>query len=588
MVGRQAGGGTRREPGEGTPVVQALRQRTRRFAGLRAAQRALARTVHPSELEEANRRGQEILILLQGLHARVESSGGWGPVDPGEFARADGELEELSRHTREVLDGVAIAELRATAPQLVSDSPVEAQGLVDLLLEGPLDSDKSLRTLEFLITLLATEEHGGRRIRAREPSEVTPRLAECCRAWLEEGADPDAERAFLSAAGMLDSAEDIGVVRDRMRGYKEKLGRGLLHPRVLAGAIAYNVAMWNRVADLIAGGRAIDHLAGELLGGAEAGGPASTGAGVGEGPAARPAGRGLFERRGFARLEAALRARITGGEVSDELAERVAVACRVDGLRPFEATAFEAGPEDESARLVRAAVSLGLVLRGADVPDKALDRLGLARAELAGPLARELADQMTVAARKLFADSRYDDAFLLSEVKTRHLTSLAEGGGPGSPSRDGERGAAAASRRRGVLGFDLGLPPGVAAGALLLLALPLLASLLWTAAIPPMKVESVNLSELSPFLASGHQHTMGEHTEFLGRLNHGWDYLPASQRKRVVVELGLALRDRGVDSVVLVDEFGRVHARYEQGSVRLEPVALIGDRAAHSSRAPSP
>jgi hypothetical protein len=82
---------------------------------------------------------------------------------------------------------------------------------------------------------------------------------------------------------------------------------------------------------------------------------------------------------------------------------------------------------------------------------------------------------------------------------------------------------------------------------LLLLVLPALAAL--TVHLFPSQSQTEILAadeigRLSPFLSSGYQRTLGEHTEFVGRLNRGWDYLPSHQRTRVIAELGAELRAR--------------------------------------------
>jgi len=51
-----------------------------------------------------------------------------------------------------------------------------------------------------------------------------------------------------------------------VRRFKSGLGRNILHHRTLRSAVAYNVAMWNRIAEEIDGSRSIEELAGNLIG----------------------------------------------------------------------------------------------------------------------------------------------------------------------------------------------------------------------------------------------------------------------------------------------------------------------------------
>ena len=67
-----------REDAEASSAQAGLQVRVRRFASLRAAQRALGRAVHPTELEQANRLGRSILMELGAL--RGQGSGFRGVV----------------------------------------------------------------------------------------------------------------------------------------------------------------------------------------------------------------------------------------------------------------------------------------------------------------------------------------------------------------------------------------------------------------------------------------------------------------------------------------------------------------------------
>jgi hypothetical protein len=412
-----------------------------------------------------------------------------------------------------------------------------------------------------------------------EPCEVTHRLREIARQRLASASAEDliAEKTFSSASNMLHAQDDLGLLRDRVRRYKEAIGARILHPTTLAAAVTYNVAMWNQVSDLIEVSRCIDHLADELLGihGAEdAGEPEREPAAGTEAPGARA----LLASPAFARLEAAIRSRLGGAMVSDAAAERVAAACRFDGLLPAEAAAFSADAGDEAACLVRRAVVLGRVLREGPALGAPLRALGLDPDLLVGACASELRAEMTALARRLFAESSYDEAFRLSESKTRNLAAL--------PAADdaARAGRAAMPRARGgAPGLDLGLPSGLAWVLLLLLGLPLLAALLWSSGPRVSMLSSSDLDRLSPFLRSGHRSVLGERTEFVGVLGPAWDYLEPRQRLRVTAEIGGALRERGVDDVVLVDRFERVQARYENG-----PVLEDAGRAALRPHAPLP
>jgi hypothetical protein len=391
---------------------------------------------------------------------------------------------------------------------------------------------------------------------------VTHRLRELGRDRLARNADDDldAERTFSNASMNLHATDDLGPMRDRMRRLKEDLGPAILQPRVLSASVSYNVAMWNRIADLIDGSRSIDELMSELLGvdpveeEPEAVEPV-------ERPPEDAGARAVLDSLAFARLVDAVRARVTRRSIADDAAMRCARAFRLEGLRPAEVEAFEADEEDESARLVRAAVVLGLAARQPWDLDEPLDAVGLDAELLQTACMQELAETVSARAQKLFADGRHDDAFRLSEVRTRYLGSLLGGGSGGAEAQ-----ARAARRQRaGGFRFTLGLPPDLLAVVVMLLALPLLVSVLWSPEGRSELISDQELAEISPFLESGRQIALGERTDFEGRVSRGWDYLTPEQRLRVTREVGMALAARGIDGVILRDAWDRVHARYEAG-----------------------
>lgn len=547
-----------------------LHSRVRRFASLRAAQRALGRAVHPSELEQANRLGRSILIALEGLKGQGGGFRGALP-EPAALARVDEMLDEAARHIRDTLNRLPIPELRSALKDLSGERLVEAQGLIDLLLEAGLPDSDGLRMLEYLVTLASSEDRHGRRVVVREPAKLSERLRELSGelAQRDEGDPLEAERLISQATVRLHDDGDLGGVRDRMRALKEEIGEGVFHPRVLSASVSYNVAMWNRVADLLEGSRSIDLLAGDLFAEspelAEVATPERE-----EAPEPRASARDLLASPGFVRLVAAVGARLRGGSVNDAPADRCAVAASREGLRPGEVEVFDRSADaDEVAELARAAIVVGLVLRNAAALEEPLAELDLDPDRLRDEAAAGLADELANSSRKLFEQGRHQLAFLLSEVRSRHLAELL-GSALGGPL---------AAPRRAPGGPDLaGLLSGPRAGALAalatLFALALVVSLLWSPGHRSDAFSRAQLAELSPFLESGYRNTLGETQEFVGSLTPAWDYLDADQRVRVTTEIGLALHGTGIQGVVLKDRFQRVHARYARGRAQLlDPAA---------------
>ncbi len=429
--------------------------------------------------------------------------------------------------------------------------------------------------LEYLITVLSSEERDGRRILLREPSEVSPRLHEIAQQKLADG-DGEylvAEKTFDNTLRMANGEPDIGATRDRLRRYKESIGSRVLHPRILKAAVSYNVSMWNRVAGLVDGGRSIDCLADDLLGNKPAGADLDP---ISPPPAPPPAAGApdVLASKGFDRIVSALGDRLGRRPVSDDLARSVIAAYELDLLDDAEREAF-AG-EDESARLTRRAVALGLTIRHEAQVDDLLHALRVDPAQLRTVGVDQLKREMSELARQLFARGRHDEAFRLSEVKTRNLPAIAAV----------SNGAATAARGRGgIFRADWGLPAGQAWAVLLLLMLPLIAALVWSSGKGVSLIPAEDLSSVSPFLESGYRAQRGERTEFVGRLNRGWDYLGRSERLRVTAEIGLAFKSQGIQHVVLQDRWEIVQARYDDGSPVLESLPqLAPPPEAYSSR----
>jgi hypothetical protein len=105
--------------------------------------------------------------------------------------------------------------------------------------------------------------------------------------------------------------------------------------------------------------------------------------------------------------------------------------------------------------------------------------------------------------------------------------------------------------------------------------LPLIAALVWSSGKGVSLIGAEDLSNISPFLESGYRTQRGERTEFIGRLNRGWDYLGRSERLRVTAEIGLAFKSQGIQHVVLQDRWEIVQARYADGSPTLESLPQL-------------
>jgi len=538
-----------------------VRRRAERFASLRAAQRALSRAVHPRELAEANQQARELVIQLQELSGRVQASS--GAIDREAFVHIDGLLDQASQRLLGILDRIDIAALRSSVPPLLAEHPEDVRGLVDVLAEGELANDDDLRKLEYLVTMLCSEDRDGRRVLVREPADVSARLRLTARelGGPEESANERERRLGDAIAQLLRGSADVGAVRDEMREFKETMGRGLLHPRVLAAAIAYNVAMANQVSGLVDGSRSIDRLAEELLTGTETDAASAT--------AGTPAeARDPVGSPGFEALVQAFRGRITGGEGGSLEARRVVDSCALDRLLPVEVEAFELGEEGQLARLTRSAVVVGLVCRNPEDVDAPLRSLGLDPDLLASDGVASITREMTALARKLFADSEYDAAFHVSEVKTRNLSRLASPG----PGAGRLQGAAPRPQPRTESAHSTAAPGwGISLRQALLGMLAvgiLLAAFLWLPSGWSGAIYSQeDLAAISPFLESGYRAEQAGQPVFVGRLHPSWDYLGTPERQEVAGAIGQRFQAEGVSGVALSDAMRRRQVEWQNGEL---------------------
>jgi hypothetical protein len=536
-----------------------IQRRSSRFASLRAAQRALAELAHPAELEQMIERGRKILIELQALSIRATEAS-TGPrsaeqetADATALEGVDRLLDDLSARTHEILDQKPIAQLRTNLRERSEDHPDEIRGLIDVIIEGDVERDKNLRFLEFLITLLSSEERDTGRAVVREPSEVAPQIG----AFAEQRFDVDdpecaaAEAAISSATQKLFDAHTIGSTRDHIREYKKELGLRILHPRVLSATVRYNIAMSNRVAGLVEGSRTIDRLADDLLvppATAEAPVPSSS----------------LFDSTGFSRIVASLQARLLDEASADVVVTSVASSFELEGLEPAAVEAFETRGEDHAAFLIRAAVTLGLIIRHESRTDPVLRDLGIAPALLATDWLHELAREMTATARKLMAEAKYAEASRLSEMKVKHLavaSTTPEHRGGRARAREVATPSHAAPAKGMRLDATWLRALGLAIG---LLAFALLLSPLRGGEESPV---AGDFSEVSPYLESGYRSDDGGSARFVGRLSAGWERLDTTERLSVASRIGEGLRQRSIDDVVLLNQHDTVQVRFRDGKV---------------------
>jgi len=545
-----------------------LRSLIEEFASLQAAHRALAHSVHPSALAPVKGQSRALLIQLQALSSDQKAQAASRPSHETLEQIRDG-LKEQAERTLTVLKGIELAQLRASIPALAQQHPEEVCGLVDVLLTGDLEGDKTLRTLEYLITMLSTEEKGGRRVVVREPSQVTTRLHEVGSQRLkgQESESVAAERFIEDAMLELLKDGELGEVRDRVRGFKEELGSNVLQPQVLAVAIAYNAAMWNRVAAEIDSSRSVEELLTEGL-------LAPDAAAISAPTSATDSVPEVLGSETFRRLVEALTVRVAGEESGDKLACQAAAPLALDSIRGEDADLFEGDDADEAIWLMRVAVTVGLVMKHRSDVEDVLAAMGIDTDDLARHGVDGLIAHMTEMARKRFAASNYSEAFRLSDVKTHCLSPhSAARHAPGSLAGPGLKIAkpikGASDGQPETSGWLAQLRRGLPSLPVFLIGIVVLALFL----LPPLtsqddgKSAQDALAEISPFLIHGQHSPDSNPPRFLGRLGRAWSYLGTPERAEVTNEIGQHFANLGTPRVTLTDLRNQVVAQYKNGKI---------------------
>jgi len=530
-----------------------IRQRVERFSQLRAAQRALARCMHPAALDSLREQGRELLIQLQAV----------GPEEsPVRVEVALREIDRLLSHhlgqTHELLGKLEFAQLRAVGAELCRDKPDELRALVDLILLGSLSDDQEIRLVEYLVTMLSSREEDGRRTVVAEPGELTEALQEMGRRkQADESIEvPEAVTRLGEAAESLIRGGDHHALRDEIRGFKQELGARILHPEILAAAVAYNVAMANQVAARVDSSMALDQLADDLL--AELKVP-ETG------------DSDLLHGRAMTRLATALRGRICDAPGDDDTASRIVAAFKLDGLVAREVEALEDTEDDVLNPLLVSAVVLGCLLRQRTALADLLAEIGLDPEVLENDALPALLREMGAASSKFFAEGAHAEAFVISEVKTRNLAAIhASAKRRARGEQEGPRKSSEPSIRWRL---PLGLSPwlaGLVAGPLLGIAFGALFCGSFQNEV--RMLTSSELAGISPFLESGHQRLEDGELRFIGNVSATWDYLATPEREAAANEVADHFVALGVDEGVLLGAGPRLMARWRDGElVELTP-----------------
>jgi hypothetical protein len=409
-----------------------LKLRMKRFARVRAAERVL-----PSTIIHQNGLSEERVAAARERLTRLGSDQTPDAADlAADLVEIDEELDLMATAVLARCDGVEFSVLRSTTLRALANHRSEVLSLLEVLLEDSARALARLPKIEYLITILSTEEVQDRRAIVHDPVGLTPLLA----AFDVASSDPSLMNSIAmelyQAANSDDSGPSINDLR-QLRNRKAQLGLQTLNPIALRAVVTYNARMFNRFEDLVAAARASDADLESLIEtvpdqtNAAAQGSEMSKAGVlGDDDeiwasiGRRPECSSVFDSSALDQVIAAARRRLKKVPIGSCSSERVALTLDMSVLEPIEIDAIlTTGPDDEQGLLAHTAM-VGLILRDLGAVRSDLLDLHVDLEELTGAWVEELSVAFGKLVSKTVADAEnYAIAGTLSSIKAKHLMS---------------------------------------------------------------------------------------------------------------------------------------------------------------------
>ena len=237
-----------------------------RYARLRSANRAMpAAASDMPGAEQRERRATKLRENLSKLAAYKAPADRLKAKLDSYMGALDKELAIIEQDLLERFDAVPFVSLRASVPRSVESHRREVVALLEVLISDRPRLEERLPQVEYLITMLATEEVEGRRNIVHDPLTLTPMLED----FTVEGFDEKAAEAVamdLYQSATLDSeSENFHEILRQLRAKKLSFGLGCLCPAVLRAVVTYNARMFNSVESLNEASRASDAVVEEAL-----------------------------------------------------------------------------------------------------------------------------------------------------------------------------------------------------------------------------------------------------------------------------------------------------------------------------------
>ncbi len=605
-----------------------LRKRMGLFARLRSANRAMPAAA--SDMAVAKRqeaRANDLRETLAELAAKEAPPKVLAQELNSRLGEIDRDLDEMKLALLERFDSTSFVSLRAAIPRSVESHRREVISLLDVLLGDRDTLLDRLPRVEYLITILSTEEEDGRRHIVHDPVTLTSALENFSVDTLEPN-DADAIAMELYQAAALDSeSEAFHDILRTLRARKQIIGLGCLCPAVLRAVVTYNARMFNSVENMAEASRMSDAMLDDEISMLDELNDAKEDS-IAEGfiveqvvddePADAEAlvdvsdheaseSESIFESAGVDSVIEALRIRIKGGRVGRRgPGERIAVVLDQSLLESIESEAILAETPTKEQEIVSRTSIVGLMLRDLGPLQAPLESLGISQSQLRDDWVRELNDAFSQLLSSMLTDPKaYELTSRLSGIKTKHLLkplralNVANRGGADQASsmdvasieiREATRTAAGGSgpTRGGVRsirstgnerGFWLGgyRTKMIAAAALVALAFGL--TMANVISIMPSDIKTVKPGALritSPYLKSAYRNETGRGGLMIGRVDSLFVELSIEGKIKVAEEMIENFEIQGIREAMFYDSRGMMQVHYSAGRLyRPRP----GDRA---------
>jgi hypothetical protein len=560
----------------------------KRYSALRAALRALTPSIVFRQQSELEREFGELRTAIRELAAALPADAPARlsedhPVAPL-LAKVDAGFESLAHRLRDTVLGISVAQLRASLPDTRAEHPEELCSLLDVCLDDDLRLEALWPYVDYLVTLLATEQSDGRKWLQRDPATLTRRLAQVtARAGECLGSEGAAlEQELQQICTELERGEALEPIFGRLGALKKRHCRAVLAPPLLNALVRCNVAVANRIEELRVANRTVEEL--EQLERLGEGGLAEAAEPAGDAPDApatpEPAAASALECPGLAAIEAALRARLAQGPQGSDAAAVLAAQLDLGRLGQFEKRALK--EPEETSRAVRSAIVVGLILRKLPQLEEPLREVGIVAEVLSSEWVSSLGEALRVEIKACLAEDRYEEGRRVAEIQTKYLSEpnrdvpppvLVDGpfeATPAPPRRPQPKakGPAAPARRprlprwrRALLVVGL-----VGAGV---------AAVLATRYDPTRDVEKVytaaELAAISPYLATGYMDRARAGLRFVGTVTEAWAGLEPQPQAAARAEIVKMLVGSGLEEIMLFDDRRRLQGYYTDGRLQFPP-----------------